>query len=294
MPRIEVIVNSNGGSFVAGMSEQSIIRAFKSAGVDAKVSTVPGDGILEAARNAEADILGAAGGDGTISAVASVAIERDKPLAVVPLGTLNHFSKDIGIPQDITEAARVVATGRIRKSDVGQVNDRIFLNNSSIGLYPHMVFRREMQQETLGRSKWRAALSAALKVLRWRPFFRVEMQVEGQVRVNESPFVFVGNNEYAMHLYNIGTRERLDAGKLSVYFVRRGGRWGAIRLLVHTLLGTLDQMKEFEQLTTNQLTIDMRQRRTLVAFDGEVETMETPLRYKILPGRLKVIVPAEE
>lgn len=294
MPRVEVIVNSSGGSFVDGVSERTIAEAFRSAGIDAKISTVPGNRLLDAARASEADILGAAGGDGTISSVASVAIESDKPLAVLPLGTLNHFSKDLRIPQDISEAARLVANGRVHETDVGQVNDRIFLNNSSIGLYPHMVLRREKQQETLGRSKWHAALSAAAKVLRRRPFFRVEMRVDGQTRVHEAPFVFVGNNEYAMYLYNIGTRERLDAGKLSVYFVRRGGRWGAIRLLVHTLLGTLERMEEFEQLTVDELTINMRQRTALVAHDGEVEMMDTPLRYRILPRRLKVIVPAEE
>jgi diacylglycerol kinase family enzyme len=294
MPRVEVIVNSTSGSFVHGVSEETIAEAFRSAGLNAKISAVSGESLLDAARDSEADVLGAAGGDGTISAVASAAIERDKALAVLPLGTLNHFSKDIGIPQDIAAAARVVANGRVHKVDVGQVNDRIFLNNSSIGLYPHMVLRRKKQQETLGRSKWHAALSAALKVLRRHPFFRVEMRVDGRERVHESPFVFVGNNEYAMDLYNIGTRERLDTGKLSVYFVRRGGRWGLIRLAIHTLLGMLDQMEEFEQLTVAELSINMRQRHSPVACDGEVEVMDTPLRYRILRGRLKVIVPAKE
>ena len=93
--------------------------------------------------------------------------------------------KDIGIPQCLEEAAQIIAAGHTREIDVGRVNDRIFLNNSSIGLYPHMVLRRERQQVTLGRSKWHAALSAALKVLRWRPFFRVKMLVDGKVRVHQ-------------------------------------------------------------------------------------------------------------
>lgn len=292
MARIEVIVNALGGSFVEGETEFSLARAFADAGVDARLLFARGgDELTELAETSDAEIIGAAGGDGTVGTIASIAIERDKPLGVVPLGTLNHFSKDIGIPQELDGVASVIAAGRVARLDIGEVNGRIFLNNSSIGLYPHMVRRREKEQETLGRSKWRAGLSAALQVLRRRPFFRVRMKIDGTERVHETPFVFVGNNEYAMELYNIGTRERLDKGKLSVYFVRRGGRWGVIRLLFHTLTGTLDQMREFEQLTVEELTIDMRHRNVLVAYDGEVDTMDTPLEYRIRPGALKVIVP---
>jgi len=119
----------------------------------------------------------------------------------------------------------------------------------------------------------------------------VKLEIDGEARVYKTPFVFLGNNEYSMDLYKIGSRERLDAGKLSVYFLRRGGRWGVIRLILRTLVGTLDSMKEFEQLTTDSLTIDMRRDRVMVAFDGEVAVMETPLEYRIRPRALQVIVP---
>ncbi len=294
MSSIEVIVNAAGGSFVEGESDKAIAGALAGAGVDAKVTLVErGDELTEAARRSGAEVLGAAGGDGTISAVASVAYEKGVPLGVIPLGTLNHFSKDLGIPQTLDGAAATIARGRVAEIDIGQVNDQIFLNNSSIGLYPHMVWRREQQQQTLGRSKWRAALSAALQVLRRRPFFRVRLKVGGVERVHQTPFVFIGNNPYAMELYNIGTRDHLDSGVLSVYFIRRGGRWGVVRLVLHTLFGTLDKMEEFEQLNVDELSIDTRQRHVLVAYDGEVRLMETPLNYRILPRELKVIVPGE-
>jgi len=294
MPRVEIIVNSNGGSFVDGETDRSLTDALEGAGVDSSVTlAATGDEILQRARDSSADILGAAGGDGTVNAVASVALESNKPLAVVPLGTLNHFAKDLTIPADLTEAARNVALGSVKRVDVGEVNGQIFLNNSSIGLYPHIVHNRERQQERLGRGKWRAALSAAVQVFRRQPFFRVRMEIDGEVRVYKTPFVFVGNNEYAMDLYNIGSRERLDAGRLSVYFLKRGGRWGVVRLLLRTLVGALDSMKEFEQLTTGSLTIDMRKERVMVAFDGEVTVMETPLEYRIRPMELQVIVPQE-
>jgi len=136
-----------------------------------------------------------------------------------------------------------------------------------------------------------AAFSAAVEMLRRHPFFRVKLEIDGEARVYKTPFVFLGNNEYSMDLYKIGSRERLDAGKLSVYFLRRGGRWGVICLILRTLVGTLDSMKEFEQLTTDSLTIDMRRDRVMVAFDGEVAVMETPLEYRIRPRALQVIVP---
>jgi diacylglycerol kinase family enzyme len=294
MPRIEVIVNASSGSFVEGETDKAIAGAFARSGPDAKVTLARGgEEVVELAQGSDADILGAAGGDGTISAVAAVAIERDKPLAVVPLGTLNHFAKDIGLPADLNEVAQVIAAGNVDTVDVGQVNDRVFINNSSIGLYPHIVHRREKQQERLGRGKWRAAFSAAIEVFRRHAFFRVRMEIDGVTRVHKVPFVFVGNNEYVMDLYNVGSRATLKDGKLSVYYLRRGGRWGVIRLLVRTLFGMLDSMKEFEQLTAESLTIEMRKENVLVAFDGEVEVMQTPLEYRIRPRALKVIVPAE-
>jgi len=292
MPRVEIIVNSQGGSFVEDETEASLRDALEAAGVDGDITLAAGgDEIFGKARDSSADILGAAGGDGTINAVASVALERNKPLAVVPLGTLNHFAKDIGVQIELAEAAAAISLGYLKSVDVGEVNGQIFLNNSSIGLYPHIVHSRERQQERLGRGKWRAAFSAAVEMLRRHPFFRVKLEIDGEARVYKTPFVFLGNNEYSMDLYKIGSRERLDAGKLSVYFLRRGGRWGVIRLILRTLVGTLDSMKEFEQLTTDSLTIDMRRDRVMVAFDGEVAVMETPLEYRIRPRALQVIVP---
>src|SRR6476620_8329924 len=180
MPRVEIIVNSQGGSFVEDETEASLRDALEAAGVDGDITLAAGgDEIFGKARDSSADILGAAGGDGTINAVASVALERNKPLAVVPLGTLNHFAKDIGVQTELAEAAAAISLGYLKSVDVGEVNGQIFLNNSSIGLYPHIVHSRERQQERLGRGKWRAAFSSAVQMFRRHPFFRVRMEIEG-------------------------------------------------------------------------------------------------------------------
>jgi diacylglycerol kinase family enzyme len=110
----------------------------------------------------------------------------------------------------------------------------------------------------------------------------------------KTPFLFVGKNDYEMDIYNIGRRVAMDEGELSVYFLHRGGRWGVVLLLFHTLLGGLRQWEDFEEVSTDKITIQTRKKRLLVALDGEVRKMDTPLEYKTRPKALRVIVPREE
>ncbi len=196
------------------------------------------------------------------------------------------------IPQEIEEAVRIIAENHVKTIDVGEVNGRIFVNNSSIGLYPHIVKRREAQQR-LGYGKWRSAFWAALKMLKRSPFFAVRLETEKGTRIVKTPFVFVGNNEYEMDFFNIGRRAKMDDGKLSVYFLHRSGRKGLFLLILRTLFGRLRQTKDFEEIVAEEITIETRKNRVLVACDGEVENLETPLRYKIHKQVLRVIVPKE-
>jgi diacylglycerol kinase family enzyme len=214
-------------------------------------------------------------------------------LGVLPLGTLNNFSKDLEIPQTLGGAVRVIAEGNVAAIDVAEVNGRIFINNSSIGLYPRIVRDREKQQK-LGREKWNAAFWAALRVFKISPFLKVHIKLDGKEFLRKTPFVFVGNNEYEMDFYKIGRRTMLDEGKLSVYFLHRGGRWGVVMLLVHTLFGNLRQWKDFEEVSTEEVLIEMRKKLTTVAFDGEIGVLPTPLHYRIRPRELKVLVPAKQ
>ena len=128
-------------------------------------------------------------------------------------------------------------------------------------------------------------------MFRLSPFLKVRIEVDGKSFLRKTPFVFVGNNEYEMDLYNIGRRVALDEGELSVYFLHRGGRWGVVLLLYHTLLGQLRQWKDFEEVNTAEITIQTRRKKLHVALDGEVRTMNTPLVYKTRPAALRVLVP---
>ena len=290
---IEVIINSGSGSVLGEETSKSLRERFIAHGIPANVHLAKdGSEIETLVRRAveESDIIVAGGGDGTISSVAVEVAKAGKTLGVLPLGTLNNFSKDLGIPQTLAGAVRIIAEGEERTIDLAEVNGRIFINNSSIGLYPRMVQKREEQQR-LGYGKWYAAFWASLGIFRLSPFLKVRIELDGKSFLRKTPFVFVGNNEYEMDLYNIGRRESIDEGKLSVYFLHRGGRWGVALLLLHTLLGGLRQWEDFEEVSTDRITIQTRKKRLLVALDGEVRKLNTPLEYRTRPKALKVIVP---
>lgn len=255
-----------------------------------------GDEIVAAAKAAVADglaIVVAGGGDGTINAVASVIADSGVAFGVLPMGTLNHFAKDVGVPLDLDQAIATIASGARRPVDVGEVNDKIFLNNSSLGLYPDIVREREKQQNRLGRGKWLAALWATIGALRRYPFLSVRLSLDdGTDHARRTPFVFVGNNAYTMQGFSIGARESLNGGKLSLYVAQRPGRLALLRLGWSALCGRLAQERDFDVVSVKNLEIDTRHKRIRVATDGEVTVMTTPLRYRIRPGALSVIVPS--
>ncbi len=298
MATIEVIINAAGESFVEGVTEQELDEAFAAAGLDANVSCArTGEQIgefAEAACSSDAKIIVAGGGDGTISSVAALVSKTDKMFGVLPLGTLNNFSKDLGIPQDINEAIALIAAGNTTRIDLADLNGRVFINNSSIGLYPRIVRNRVQQQQRLGYGKWRAAFWATIKMFRVSPFLKIGLVVDGKFFIRKVPFLFVGNNRYEMDLYNIGRRPSLSDGKLSIYFLHRGGRLGVLRMLFRTLTGRVKQWRDFEEVLTDSITIQTRRRYLNVAFDGEISMMATPLKYSIIPDALTVIVPSQE
>ena len=234
----------------------------------------------------------AAGGDGTVNAVATEVIASNKTLGVLPLGTLNHFARDLGIPLDLQAAAHTLVAGHTTEVDVGEVNNRVFLNNSSLGLYPMIVREREKRQR-LGFRKWPAFVWATIQALRRYPFLDVRLRVEDEFVDRTTPFVFIGNNEYTMESFNIGLRDRLDSGVLSVYIADRVGRWRLIGLAVRALVGRLRDHKDFLALRSNEVRIQTRRKRLRVAFDGEIGVMASPLEYRIRQRALRVIVPKD-
>jgi diacylglycerol kinase family enzyme len=197
---IPVILNRSSGSAEDREAEERLRCAFRAAGAEAELHHAEnGDDVVRLARQAVAgksDVVVVGGGDGTLGSVASVLSGGEKAMGVLPLGTLNHFAKDLAIPLDVEEAARTVVEGRVVRVDLGEVNGKVFVNNSSLGLYPRIVRHREEQQQRLGRGKWPAFFWATLHTLHWHAPLDVLLSVEGREVRRRTPFVFVGNNVY--------------------------------------------------------------------------------------------------
>lgn len=292
---VTVLLNAASGSAEGRDTEEKVREAFRAAGAEARVhSASGGEEIGALAKRAAADASGvvvAGGGDGTMSAVASAVAGSEKDFGVLPLGTLNHFAKDLGIPQDLVLAARTVVEGESTAVDVGEVNGRVFLNNSSIGLYPRIVKHRKDRQERLGWGKWPALVWATIHALHRHNPLDVILSVDGQEIRRRAAFVFVGNNAYDMEGLDIGTRARLDDGILSVYLSRYARPLDLLVLAFRALFGRLKGAPGFESLQTTELTIETRAREIRVATDGEVAMVQTPLRYRVRPRALRVVRP---
>ncbi len=295
--KIEVIVNSSSGPGHEAGIQNILAEAFKAAGADVRISLAQtGSEVIALAQRAargDAETIVAGGGDGTISSVAAAVIGTNKLLGVLPFGTMNHFAKDLGVPLDLAGAVETIVAGHVTTVDVGEVNGHIFINNSSLGLYPSIVRVRQKQQR-LGWGKWPAYIWAALAVLRRYPFLNVRVGIDGAELKSRTPFVFIGNNEYEMETLNIGGRAHLDKGELSLYMTNRTGRLGLIRLALRALLGGLHQEKDFVSLCTKEIWIETKHQHVRVAFDGEVTRIAPPLHYRARPGALRVLAPASD
>lgn len=289
-----MIVNRGGGS--ADEAEERIRDAFEGTGVEPDVRLVePGELERHCAELVEGEgaaALVAAGGDGTIGTAAGAVADTDVALGVLPMGTLNHFARDAGIPLDLREAAAAIAAGRTRQVDAAEVNGRLFVNNSAVGLYPMLVREREAQQRRLGRSKRAAMLVAAARAL-WRfSSRRLTLRVAGLKAPVETPLLFVGNNKYETGLLSLGRRTAIDQGELCVYAPLARSRLGFVWLSMRAVLGRPDRQRDFLTLQgIEEAEIGSRREMLTVAIDGEACPMRTPLKYRIRAGAIRLIVP---
>ncbi len=223
------------------------------------------------------------GGDGTISSIAGRITGTRAVLAPLPGGTLNHFTKDLGIPQDLDDALVRLRTAKIQNIDVGLVNETIFVNNSSFGIYPASLRFREQLEDSIG--KWPAAIVGIIRALVRFKVYSVTIND----RTLRTPFVFVGNNQYNLHDIGPMNRTSIHRGVLGVAIVRSASRVHTVWVGLRVLLGMGDILKEFETFKTDGITIESKHREIHVSHDGEVTTMTLPLRFEILKKSLRVL-----
>lgn len=295
MAPIPVLLNRGGGAVAADpKTADKVGEAFKAASLDIEIELIAGADCSVRCRaiseSGDALII-VGGGDGTISAAASELAGTDTMLGILPLGTLNHFARDLGIPTDLAEAVRLIAARKSRRVDVAEMNGRIFINNSAIGLYPLMVVDRDAQQRRLGRSKRLAMLVASVRTLARFNHQRLTLTVNDEKERVDTPLLFVGNNDYRIDLGAPGQRESIDSGRLSVFVMRKKTRRGLIAASVRALLNRArgDDMVQIENV--ERLLVASRQSALPVSLDGEVVGAAPPLDYKIRKKALRVIAP---
>jgi diacylglycerol kinase family enzyme len=300
--RVAALLNLSAGT-IEGQDETSLrdilTSAFEKHGIFPNLEFLPGTELGAAAEralklvlNRELDVVIVGGGDGSIQTVASVFAGSGAVLGILPLGTLNHFAKDLGIPITVEGAVGVIATETARSVDLGEVNGEIFINNSSIGIYPYMVFERERERRRKRLSKWPAMILSGLRVLRYLPLFRLRVRVEGVSELIRGPCVFVGNNQYHLALPTFGRRERLDRGELCLYAAKAQHRLSLLWLACRCILGFVDQQRDLRMFRGGTAEISARRHWLLVAIDGEIKSMRSPLQYRTRPGALRVLAPA--
>jgi YegS/Rv2252/BmrU family lipid kinase len=296
MPRArEVLVCVNRSSGAAARSEREadeIRAALASAGIKGRVELLDGAAIAEQAKKAAeagTELIVVGGGDGTISAAAGALAGTGTSLGILPLGTLNHFARDLGIPMKLDEAAKVIAAGQTRVVDVAEVNGRTFINNSAIGLYPLMVIDRDLQQQRLGRSKRFAMVVAALRTLARFHHDRLTLTVNDEQARLDTPLLFVGNNDYRIDIGAPGHRGSLQDGKLCVLVMRKKTRRGLIAASIRALLNRTrpDDMVRLDDVA--RLRVASRRTHLPISVDGEVTALTSPLDYKVRKRALKVI-----
>lgn len=285
-----VILNSASGCGHDDRACAAIETEFRTAGRHARVTRVNPDAIQQTLEQAVRDgvqVIVVGGGDGTLSTAASALADGPATLGVLPLGTLNHFAKDQQIPLDLPGAVRVIVAGHVERIDVGGVNGHTFINNSSLGIYPDIVYLRER----LDVRKWVGMLAATWRVLGRDGMLDVRIAGDTGERRYRTPFAFIGNNEYVVEGLSLGARKNLQGGTLSLYTARRTGRLGVLWLALRALFGRLQQSDDFDTVLAGDITIRTRHRRMRVAIDGEVCMQDMPLRYRSRPGALRVLVP---
>jgi YegS/Rv2252/BmrU family lipid kinase len=290
-----VLINRGGGTASADPEiADKVGAALAAGGVQAKVELIDGGECTtrcEAAVERGDALLIVGGGDGTISAAASALAGTGTTLGILPLGTLNHFARDLGLPKELDEAAILIANGTERRVDVAEMNGKLFINNSALGIYPLMVVDRDLQRKRFGRSKKLAMLVASLRTLARFHHQRLTLTVNDEQARVDTPLLFVGNNDYRLDLGGPGQRDSLEDGRLCVLVMRKKTRAGLIAATVRALLGRSrpDDMVRIDGV--ERLRVASGRSRLTVSLDGEVLSAAPPLDYRIRKRALHVIAP---
>lgn len=298
----ELFIVMNPGSGASGKDavRETIAAELQAAGRPHRFIPV-GEGQIrpacqEAARLAkeEGGVLVVAGGDGSINCAAQAAVGEDCPLGLIPQGTFNLFARQLGLPLEPAEATRALLRARPEPVQVGSVNQKIFLVNASVGLYPQLLADREQVKQKLGRRRWIAMLAALKSMMEWRRALVLDAEVDGETTQLRTASVFLSNNPLQLERVGIaeGVVQQVGRGRLACVVVRPLDLWAKLRMLAAAAFGRLGEDRAVDSLALRSLTVGSRRATRLqVATDGEVQTMALPLRFTVAPRPLRVMLP---
>ncbi len=290
---ISVICNDHSGR--NSREAEAIDAAMAVFGSGARLLHVKqGSRIAETARRAVsdgADVVVAAGGDGTIMAVAAALKGTDCRLGILPLGTFNFFARGYGIPEDPEAAAKVIADGTTQKLDLGSVNGRLFLNNASIGVYPAILKERESVYRRWGRRRIAAHWSVLKTFWRFRRPLKVTIEANGEKRDFRTPLIFAARSAFQLEHFGLQGADCVRNGGFSVFVAPDEGRFGLLTDAVRLSVKQMRLGEDFEMICADKLVIHVKRKHQLVACDGEKFLMEGPLKFEMMRGALNLIVP---
>jgi len=296
--RIAVVLNSAAGTRFGRSSaerQRYITALLEKVGLEAQIHWTKPAHLTETlqqiiAGGVETLIIG--GGDGTLSSAANLLVDTTITLGVLPLGTFNHFARDLGIPLDLPEAIRLLAMGRTKTVDVCEVNGRIFINNASIGIYPYAVRRRDIYQQQLGLPKRIAMFYALLGALWKLPSYKSRVRLNDTEWQIKSPFLFLGNNRYQAISPGIIARRSLAENAMCVLYAHQPGHLALLKIALQILFKSLDNVAELKTLLTRAAVVEISRKTLKLALDGEVIAIATPLHFRLHAAALRVIAPA--
>ncbi|SNB61388.1 Diacylglycerol kinase family enzyme [Arboricoccus pini] len=300
--RLRLVINGEGGAAQAkGGADRlkaELERLSREAALDCTVVMTDGPSMpgtlkeaLTAARAGTLDAVVVGGGDGTIAAAAGIFADTGVPLGALPLGTVNHFAKDVGMPTSLDDALRALAMAEIAKVDLGEVNGRVFTNNAVLGVHPFMVAERDKRQRSHGWSKWPAMGWAFLKLLKHLPSRRLTLHVDGTSRNLRTPLVFVGVNDYRIESMDLRRSEGMANGNLWLLIARHDRPSAFVGFALRALLTGFDWEGDFEVVRARELKVECRRHHLPVTYNGELERLEMPLEFKLRPLALTILKP---
>jgi len=283
MKRVACVYNQSSGSALSADDIRDLFAAHK---VTADCFDVTdGETISQQLQGKKYEAIVAVGGDGTVNATARLAVQHSLPLGVIPAGTLNHFAKDLGLPLQAAKAVVAIVKGKLLAIDYATVNGELFINNSSIGIYPSTVLRRERKSRLF---KWPATAVAFVAALFRHHTIHAHITTPTETWEHRSPLIFVGNNEYQVEKVGFTKRETLSRGQLFLYAVQAARPMALLLLALLSLIGMRRRSTDFRSVSSGPITIKSSKASVNVAIDGEIVRLHFPLDYKLHAQGLKV------